>query len=304
MSNSKYVYSPPTDSKSSKLVTYLQEGLKQLDTILPETKGMFGHEFSILTSGVILESSQFDFEFDIEFDDNLETDEATVTIYNLSDSTINKFKYDESITIKGGYKGDTGVLFIGNIRRVTTKREGADKVTTILAFDCYNMSQYELTNTTYTKNTKASYILKNLLSKTKLPIAAFNVKRDWTYKDETKVEGILGEQIKKYSDVCGISVYIHKGEIYARQLSEGDNLNFKVCSDTGMISVESFQEEKTVEDYKDVINGFKIKMILQHRMKTAGIVNLQSKFYQGTYRIRSGKHSYDGTSATTEIEVV
>ena len=43
------------------------------------------------------------------------------------------------------------------------------------------------------------------------------------------------ENIKKYAQVCGVSVYVNKGKIYARHIKDGDNINFTVQASTGMI---------------------------------------------------------------------
>ena len=113
------------------------------------------------------------------------------------------------------------------------------------------------------------------------------------------------ENIRKYAEVCGISVYINKGKVYARHISEGDNVYFNVNADTGLIdSPEEFEEEITAEDYKDIVKGYKFKMLLQHRLTTAAIINLESVNVTGEFRVRSGKHVFNSGETTTECEVI
>ena len=187
-----------------------------------------------------------------------------------------------------------------------TKVEGVDRITTIYAIDDMDLKERELPKEIeYKANTKASYILKDLLGKVKLPIAVFHIKRDWTYKDKVNVSGGLMDNIRKYAEVCGISVYINKGQIYARHISEGDAINFTAKAETGLIDYpEEFEEEITAEDYTDIIRGYKLKMILQHRITTGSIININSANVSGSFRVRSGKHIFNESESITELEVV
>lgn len=301
MSESKFI-SGGGDNKASNLITALNQSLEMFTL---EPKGMFGRRAEIQCGNLKLDSEQFDFEFEVPFDDDTEANECTITVYNLTKNTINVFKYNSRITITAGYKGDTGVIFSGFVSKVATKKEGTDKVTTIYALDDMDLKERDIVDVTYAAGTTASYILRDLISRVSLPLAVFSVRRDWTYKDETKVDGGLMASIKQYAEVCGISVYINKGKIYARHISEGDNIYFTVNESTGLIdSPEEFEEEVTAEDYKDVITGYKFKMLLQHRMNTAAIIDLASMNVSGRFRVRSGKHIFSPSECITEAEVI
>lgn len=290
------------NTRASHLVTAINQSLKMFTT---EPEGMFGRRAIIQCGNVTLNSEELDFEFDVPFDDNTEANECQITIYNLTKTTINEFKYNRNITITAGYKGDTGVIFSGYISKVITRKEGTDKVTKIWALDDTDLQERDIVDVTYAAGTTASYILRDLISRVSLPLAVFSVKRDWTYKDEVKIDGGLMSNIEKYAEVCGISVYINKGKIYARHLSEGDNINFTVNEGTGLISSpEEFEEEITAEDYTDTIKGYKFEMLLQHRMNTAAIINLSSLNVSGRFRVRSGRHIFNESECVTEVEVI
>ena len=264
--------------------------------------GVFGSVATVKCGQVTISSETLDLEFEVPFDDDMEPNEAEITVYNLSDNTIKQLKKDAEISITAGYKGDTGVLFKGYISKVKTVHEGADKVTTIYAMD--DIKDHTVESLSFKKDTKASYILETLIKKTGIPVAAFKVRRDHTYKDSQTVDGDLMENISKYAEVCGISVYVSKGKIYARYIKEGDNLNFNVSPDTGMIDYpSSFTEEIKAEDFVETINGYEVEMLLQHRMCAGAIVNLKSKMGTGQYRVCSGHHSFSPDQATTKIKM-
>lgn len=283
----------------------MKEWNKSLKSFSTPPAGVFGRVAIIKSGNVTINSAELDVEFEVQFDDNLEANEASIIVYNLADTTIKAIKARQKITIEAGYKGDTGLVFSGTIVKALTKHSGVDKITTIKAFDYDSGTGEDITERTYKKGTKASYILKDLLNYIKLPIAVFKVRRDFTYKDEQKVDGEVWEAIKNYAEVCGISVYINNGKVYARHLSEGDNINFLVNEGTGLIgSPEEFEEEVTAEDYTDIVKGYKLKMLLQHRMTTAAIINLNSVDVSGKFRVRAGKHIFNESEAVTEAEVI
>lgn len=265
-------------------------------------KGVFGVVAVIKCNGATIKSNELDVEFAVPFDDDMQANEAEIIIYNLSNTTINQLKKNATITIEAGTKGDTGVIFKGYIDNKTSVYEGVDRKTTLKCLD--RVKTRKIKEITYKKGTKASKILKDLINMTNTPIAVFKVRRDYTYKDEQKVDGDLLENIKKYAEVCGISVYVNKGKIYARYLKDGDNINFTLQESTGLIgSPSAYEEEITAEDFKETVNGYECEMIIQHRMTTAAIINLKSQNANGKFRVRSGEHTFNEQTAITKIKV-
>ena len=264
--------------------------------------GVFGSKAIIESEGVSISSETLDVEFVVPFDDDLEPNEAEIIIYNLSDNTIKQLKKDAAVSITAGYADDTGVLFSGFITAIETSYDGADRATKIKALD--DIKDYAIESKTYAKGTKASYILKQLIAKTGIPVAVFEPRRDHTYKDSQTVDGDLMENIKKYAAVCGISVYVSKSKIYARYIKEGDNLNFTLSADSGLIGYPSpYTEEVKAEDFTETVNGYKAEMLLQHRMCAGAIIDLQSKMASGSFRVCSGVHRFSIDEAITEVKM-
>ena len=298
------------NSAASKLVGSLQM-LMESETEISVPEGNFDFRATIQTPYVVLNNfsvngeAPFDFEFEVPFDDDLIANEAKFVIYNLSKSTVNKFKMGNTVSLTAGYGEDRSIVFEGWISEVKTKYDGIDKVTTIYALDDVKYTPEMMNEVTYEKGTSASYILKELLNRLNLSVEVFKPQRDHIFDDETKISGSIVENIKTYADICGVSVYINKQKVYCRPIWDGDNLRFTVNADTGMIeSPELFIEENTNEEYTDTVHGYNVKMIFQRRINTAGIVKLNSKNYSGEYRIVSGEHKYDGLSATTEFKCI
>ena len=305
MPKSKVVVQNSSNKLKSRLVlaTQLVSNIDDYSTI-KDKNGVFGSKATIKSGGVTLNSAELDFEFTIPFDDNLEIDEGEIIVYNLSNATIRELKMKQSLSVEAGYEGDTGVIFNGYITKVSTKREGADKVTTIKIIDSLTRDKATYEDKTFSGQT-AKQILEALLKETGLPIAHKNIKDDYTYDKDVTVDGSIVSEIKKQSEVCNVSTFLRGGKIYCCSLNDFTEVNFVVSEETGMIgSPEYYSEEVTIEDETRTIEGLDIEMILQHRMGAGAVVQLTSKEYKGKYRVRSGTHTFNNSEAITKIRVV
>ena len=285
------------------------ESLKRLEkSINVETsKGdnaLFKRSIIIQTGKVTINADDLDMEFDVEFDDDTETNESEITVYNLSDTTIQNIKKGEKLTLTAGYKEDTGIILSGFISQVKTSFDDLDKVTTIKVVDSAGGAEREIKDLAFAKGVSASKVLRKLIEMTKLPLAVFSIQRDFVYKDGLAINDGLMETIKKQAQVCGVSAYVNKGQVYVQPLSKGEDVNFSLTVDTGLISLSEFEEEITTEKFTDAVKGYEITMLLQHRISTGSILNIQSKNVSGRYRVREGQHTYDGSDFLTKVKAI
>ena len=294
-----------TDSHKTTIDSQLVTAFTQLnEKINTEVTGQYGHTVIITTGAVTIKNSDIDLEFEIPFDDDTEANEGEIRIYNLTDSTINNIKTNAKITIMAGYGADIGIICSGHITKRKTVYEGVERVTTIRVIDHKSLKERDIDSITFSKNTRASTILMTLCMKLGFPIAVFKPAKDHTYTKEETVSGGLMDNIQRYAKICGVSAYVLKGKLYVRKLSDGDNTAFVLSSDTGLISCEEFEETETIEKTQNTIRGYRVTMLLQHRLQTASIITINSKNAKGRFRVRAGTHIYNGSEFITEAEVV
>jgi len=297
---SESVYESVKNDRVSSMMKAMQGWETTLASSGSKPSGQFGRVVKI-TAGLVTVTNDLDLEFDVPFDDDTEANEAEIKIYNLSKKTIAQFKVDGEISITAGYGKDTGVIFAGVISKVKTRWSGQDKVTTITAIDDQNLKDRDIESISFRANSKASAILKRLVSELNLPLAVFKTKKDHTYTEAVTVSGSLVSAIKEYAEVCGVSVYINKRKVYVCSLTDGDNLNFTVNENTGLIgSPEEFEETDSGSTEK----GVTFKMLLEHRVTTASVIGLKSRDFSGSYRVKSGKHVCTESDFYTEITAI
>ena len=290
--------------KASEMMVALQQLESQIDTN-KTVEGQFRRSVLIKSGGAVINNQALDCEFEVNFDDNTQANSAEIRIYNLSNVTINRFVNKQSITIQAGYGNDNGIIFDGYITSKKTLWQGVDKITTIRALDDSKRYNRNVESISYKAGTNASYILSDLCKRVGLPIAVFKTIRDYTYKDEVTVDGGLSENIINYADICGVSAYVCKSKIYVRPLNEGDNTRFTLSDSTGLLSVSEFEETKTSKEFgEETVKGFDVEMLLQYRLQTASIIKLNSRNYQGEFRVKEGQHIYSGDEFKTTAKLL
>lgn len=299
--SSSVILNQNKNPRISRMALALARMQEQIDT---EVKGQFKQTVVIRSGNVTISNDELDCEFTTAFDDNTQADEAEITIYNLTNNTINGFVNKARITITAGYANDTGIIFDGYITKKKTYRDGVDRVTVIRALDDSNRYNQSVQSISYAAGTKASYILKDLCGRVGLPIAVFKTAKDYTFTDAVTVDGGLSEAIKKYAQECGVSAYVCKQKLYVRPLNDGDATKFRLSSDTGLLSVSEFEEEVQTESGSETVKGFDVEMLLQYRLQTASIIELDSVNYKGTFRVREGSHAYSGSEFKTTAKIV
>lgn len=301
---SESIFQSTHNKKVSSMVMAMRGWENSLASSGAKPDGIFGRKVKIEVAGLTI-TNDLDLEFTVPFDDDSEPNEAEITVYNLSQKTVGLLKPDTELTISAGYGSDTGIIFSGVITKAKTKWEDLDKITTINVIDDIKVQDRDIDAISFKAGVKASYILKTLVGKLKLPIAVFKTKKDHTYTEAVTVSGNLMDNIKNYAEVCGVSAYINKRKVYVRHLSDGDDLGFTVDVEHGLIgSPEEFTEEVDNEDYTETVNGVKFKILLEHRITTASIIKMQSRDFSGTYRVREGQHVCGESDFYTEITAI
>ena len=314
---SKVILTENSRNHLSRLITAAQS-IKNLEDYSEKPKGVWGCKAIIKCGNITIDSSELDVEFTIPFDDNLEVDEGEIIVYNLVNGTISALKTGASkqlkLTIEAGFEGDTGVIFEGKIAKVSSKREGADRATTIKVKDGFSNSTEQLIAEGKLQDSydgvEAKQILQDLLlAETELngsAIAKFEVKSNYQYENSVSISDELQAEIKKHSEICGVSTFKSKGRIYCCALEDVANgIGFNVSEETGMIDSPSpFEEVVTIGGKEEMRKGFDIEMLLQHRAAVGAVVNLNSEDYKGKYYVKSGTHRFNISEATTSLKVV
>lgn len=299
----------------------LMKAMGQLaDAVSPgDSAGMFGQvkKITINNSLILSNTAGYDIDFEVPFDDDPEINESVITVYNLSQNTLGQIKKDMPITIEAGYEKDSsGQILSGLITGIRSYWDDLDYITEIRANDCQSTKDQELQDISFPANTSGSQILRDLVNRIGIPVVIFEVKRDHVFENPVKVSGSLMDGIRKYAQVCGVSAWVSRSNLYVCPLSAPvTDWYFDLKSDTGLLSVEEWQEEETLEQSEaertagepaktETINGVTVKMLLQHRLYTGCTIQVTSRNVNGRFKVREGVHNADDDDFTTTAKAI
>lgn len=244
--------------------------------------------------------------FDVAFDDSEKINTATFKVYNLSDGSIAGIINNSVATLTAGYEGDVGQVFQGIVKDAKTAWQGVDKITQIECADEHADYLKNKVVKTFAPGTSSSVILRFLISEAGLKMGDFSPVNDFTYRNGKVLKGNVSALLKEVVKDSKSKMHIHRGKIYIRDAKKGDETGFVVNKDSGLIDhpekIETETEKKDSKE-KEKRTGWKVKMLLNHRITVDSIIVLQSKVVSGTFRVVKGRHYCEGNSFYTEVEV-
>ena len=244
-----------------------------------------------------------DFEIETEFDITESTNIAKIVIYNLTDEMIKKLKKGVEVVIEAGYwndgeNKDIGVIYKGIVESLKGSWNNADKKFEITC-NTYN-DEYKDTkiNLKAGKGTKASTIIKLILSKLdKLKAGKIELGKDIDYKDGKTLHNNVKHIFKELAKDTKSVFFITNGVV---TFQPRDKIN------RGVLEFDP----NRFQDVKENDGTYTLKAIFDHRFQEGFKINLDLKktFEQleikGEYLITKGKHVMNfKTDAYTELEI-
>lgn len=247
----------------------------------------------------------FTIYFDIPFDDGPDANIAEIEIYNLTDQTIAAINKGTKIFVNAGYKGNVGVILIGEAGLIRTDWQRPEKITTMMVLDANDKWMQQDIKKTYKEGITGLQILNDLLPKTGLKIGALKLPSNKVYTGAKTIDQKIGKAIVEVAKDCGAKIHVNKGKIFIREKSEGDKTGFLLDQDHGLIgSPTSIEKKETLPSGKKVIRkGWLVTALLNHNFATDAIIKISSKTANGFFRIEKGNHRSNGYSYYTEMEV-
>ena len=253
-------------------------------------------------------------KFSVPFGDNEKVDTIDIQVYNLKDETINSISTNQAAILSAGYIDDNGVIFSGSLKKKETKWEGLDKITTFKCIDCSLDYTNGVVKRTYGRNTHASLILRELARDAGLAIGDLDLPIDFIYRSGKALNGKIKFQIAEIAKDCKAKQYVNKNRLYVRDRAKGDKIGLDISKETGLIDepeeveeeVKDEKKSKSKSPKKKKLKGYKVKLLLNHKITTDVIIKLTSRKVSGVFRVSKGEHKGDtsGTEYYTVCEVV
>lgn len=117
----------------------------------------------LITIGeIVFDYDELDVEFEVKCTDDNKSDLATIKLYNLSNTTLQKLKLNQDVSIDAGYRDLHGVIFNGILESISTSRDENDFITTIEATPNNRAYANTIINRQFKAGIKASEVIKQI----------------------------------------------------------------------------------------------------------------------------------------------
>ena len=247
---------------------------------------LFNRQAELVIGDRLYKSDDIDIEFNIPFSTENEPDVSTISVYNLSPSSIASISKNTHIHLSAGYDKNIGMLVSGVVTDFSTTIEGVNKKTTLKVATAANVWKEIKVHKTYAQGTTAEDILKDLISNFGVTIADMSLVKNVTYKKGKTISGRLKDVVKKLAKETDSKFYMDKDRAYVRDYDKGSPTGFLLSGETGLI--DSPQRVEIKEGQKKTSQGWKVRCLLNHNIFTDSIIQIDSKLVKGNFREHKG----------------
>ena len=150
----------------------------------------------LITIGeIIFDYDESDVEFEVKCTDDNKSDLATIKLYNLSDTTLQKLKLNQDVSIDAGYRDIHGVIFNGIVESISTSRDENDFITTIEATPNNRAYANTIINRQFKAGIKASEVIKQIGTMCNFTMDIKELGKDTVYPNGKVFSGRLSNVI-------------------------------------------------------------------------------------------------------------
>ncbi|NLU42213.1 MAG: hypothetical protein GXX08_08415 [Firmicutes bacterium] len=256
----------------------------------------FGRVTEIQIGSRVIASPPLTIEFDIPFDDGSDGNVASVKLYNLGPDSLAVCETGQPIAVRSGYQNDIGLVTFGVIAEAVTQLEAADRVTTLTIGDGTDKWLTRYVNRSWSPGTKASQIVNDLVAVLGLDVGEIRLPEDVVYPNGRTLSTAIKTALEEIAKDTGAKLHVTNGAVYMVPPQQAQHEVIVLNARTGLL--DRPYRDSTYED------AYRIKTLLQHRITTDSVVEIESEAVSGRFRVAEGRHVSDSGEHITECVVV
>ena len=239
----------------------------------------------------VYNNKDIDIDFMYSFDDDMDNNTAEISLWNIDESIAGELFVGSTVVISAGYKGDVGVVLIGEVGDFETVYHDVDTELKLYVFDGVDLWNTRI-NKTY-EGIAARYIIEDVLNIAQVRIGKIDITNNIDY-DSVVLAGTLETVLLQITEDTGSKFFIKNARGYFVDEDYKDDLIVFLDRTSGLLNSPS---RITIDD--DV--GWKITCLLEHRISVYSHIRIESKTANGDFIVQKGSHSSDFIS---ELEVL
>ena len=275
----------------------------------------------LITIGeIVFDYEQLDIDFEVKCTDDNNSDIATIKLYNLSETTRQKLKLNQDVSIDAGYRELHGVIFNGIVESIVTKRDENDFVTIIEATPNNRAYTNTIINRQFKKGIKASEIIKQIEKMCNFTMDIKELGKDTVYPNGKVFSGRLSNVIPILARDTGTIARFTNTTIEFKLPNKVYSSVLHLGGEQGLIRIDNKMDKANIK--KKEKNGskkdknkknesnkqkFDIECLLIPLIKIGQLLEIESTTFKGKVVVKECDFSASGLEtfiATATVEVV
>lgn len=273
----------------------------------------------LITIGdVVFDYEQLDIDFEVKCTDDNKSDIATIKLYNLSETTRQKLKLNQDVSIDAGYRELHGVIFNGIVESIVTKRDENDFITIIEATPNNRAYTNTIINRQFKAGIKASEVIKQIEKMCSFTMDIKELGKDTVYPNGKVFSGRLSNVIPILARDTGTISRFTNTSIEFKLPNKVYSSVLHLGGEQGLIRIDKKMDKADIK--KKEKNGFKknkkdesnkqkfdIECLLIPLIKIGQLLEIESTTFKGKVVVKECDFAASGLetfTATATVEVV
>jgi hypothetical protein len=226
---------------------------------------------------------------------------TVITIFNLSQTNQQFIRSEDTVLFRAGYDKDgetPPLVFVGQIKSVTTEKKGQDTITKLLCTDAEIPRKNVRISRPPTRDETSETIAQwfaDIAAKNGIPTGNVFVPIAIPYPSGLPLAGPLFPLMEDFCDRNNLKAYVTLGRLYIEPIDSipvSEKVDIEAINIKGSIRKEDDSTSKSSLD-SDKRSGIIFNVFLNGNITLATVVNIKFGDYRGEYDISSLKVKLD-----------
>lgn len=277
----------------------------------------------LITIGeIVFDYDELDVEFEVKCTDDNKSDLATIKLYNLSDTTLQKLKLNQDVSIDAGYRDIHGVIFNGIVESISTSRDENDFITTIEATPNNRAYANTIINRQFKAGIKASEVIKQIETMCNFTMDIKELGKDTVYPNGKVFSGRLSNVIPILARDTGTICRFTNTTIEFKLPNKAYSSVLHLGGEQGLIRIDKKMDKADIKekkgpqvesknksnvDKKISKSKFDIECLLVPLIKIGQLLEIDSTLFKGQVVVKECSFVASGLESFTvsaSVEVV
>lgn len=280
----------------------------------------------LITIGdIVFDYDELDVEFEVKCTDDNKSDLATIKLYNLSDTTLQKLKLNQDVSIDAGYRDIHGVIFNGIVESISTSRDENDFITTIEATPNNRAYANTIINRQFKAGIKASEVIKQIGTMCNFTMDIKELGKDTVYPNGKVFSGRLSNVIPILARDTGTICRFTNTTIEFKLPNKAYSSVLHLGGEQGLIRIDKKMDKADIKekekkkgpeaksknnssfDKKSNKSKFDIECLLVPLIKIGQLLEIESTLFKGQVVVKECSFVANGLESFTvsaSVEVV